>query len=128
MIRLYQWISPYNYFTSPLCMDSSSKQYMIAAPSQGQFFSGVNPLIMPIPQYFLSGCIDLYLYLAQTHSNDYYCRPVFGLFLLVSASLLYIFKEFSSEHTVLDSPVHTLWLNITAEPVICLTFLPELPQ
>ena len=81
---------------------------------------------MPIPQSFLSVCIDLYLYLDHSHSNDKYCFSVLKLFLLFYASILTIFEEFSSEQKILDSPVHTLWVNIKAEHVLCLELLLEI--
>ena len=85
-------------------------------------------MIMPIPRYFLSGCIDLHLCSAHARSNDHYCSPVPGLFLLVSASLLTVFEDFSSEQKILDSSVRTIRLNITAESVFRLTFLLYIPQ
>ena len=41
---------------------------------------------------------------------------------MVSASLFTISEELSLEQTIIDSPVHTLWLNIIANHVIRLTF------
>ena len=64
-------------------------------PYLGRSFPGVNFLIMPIHQAFLSGCIDLYLYLFHACSNDHCCRSVPGTFILVSASLLTIFEDFA---------------------------------
>ena len=61
-------------------------------PYRGQSFQGVNHLIMRIRRYFLSGCIELYLYLYHACSNYHYCRFVVILFLTVSASLLSIFE------------------------------------
>ena len=82
---------------------------------------------VPIPCAFLSGYIDLYFYLAHARSNYHYCRSVLGLFLLVFASLLTIFEEFSSEQTFIESPVYTLWINITAGTVLCLIILLDIP-
>ena len=76
-----------------------------------------------VPRDFLSGSIDLYLYLSHARSNDQYCCSVMRLFLPVSVSLLTIYEEFSSKQTILDSPVHNIWLNTTAKPVLFLTFL-----
>ena len=59
--------------------------------------------------------------------DDYFCY-VLVLFILVSDFILTIFEEFYSAQTILDSRLYTLWLNITAEPVIFLAFLLELPQ
>ena len=41
---------------------------------------------------------------------------------------LTIFEEFSSEPTILDFPVHTLWLNVTNESVFCLKFYQSSPN
>ena len=99
-----------------------------AVPSQGQSCPGENPVIIPIPRVFLSWCINLYLYLYHARPNDHYYFSVLGLFIPVSASTLTIFEEFSSQQIIIDSPVHTIWSNIIAEPVLCLTFLLEPPQ
>ena len=99
-----------------------------SVPYQVQSCPGVNPLIMPIPRDFLLGCIDLYLYLAHACSNDHYCWSVLGYFFLVSTYLLTIFEDFALEQKILDSPIHTLWLNIKARTVLCMSFLLERPQ
>ena len=109
-------------------MEVTSNSAQNAVTSRKPSLPVVNPMIMPTPQYFLSVCIDLYLYLDHAHSNDHYCFSILVLFLLFSAFLLTTFEEFSSEQKILDSPVHTLWINITAENLLCLEFLLEIPQ
>ena len=128
MLRLHLWISPSSSFPHPCIWIVPSNIAKNDVPSLRQSCPGVNFLIFLTSRAFLSGCIDLYLYLDHARSNDHYCRSVMGLFLMVSASILNIFEEFLSEQTILDFTVHTLCINITAEPVLCLIFLPNISQ
>ena len=128
MLRLHLWISPSSSFPHPCIWIVPSNIAKNDVPSLRQSCPGVNFLIFSTSRAFLSGCIDLHLYLSHARSNDHYCCSVLGIFLLVSASILAIFEYFSSEQTILDSPTHNLWLNITAEPVLCLIFLLDIPQ
>ena len=79
-----------------------------------------------ITRVFFSGCISLYLYLDYALSNDHYFCSVLVLFNLVYDYSLNIFEFFSSDQTILDSTIHTLWLNKAAEIMLCLAFILEL--
>ena len=128
MLRLNLWIIPIVILSHHLLWILPPNIAQTTVPYQGRSCTEVNTMIMPIPLDFLSGCIDLHLYLYYARSNDHYCRSVLGLFVLVSESLLTKFEVFSSEQIIIESPVNNLWLNITAGLVLCLKFLLELPQ
>ena len=128
MLIFHRWIIPCSSFTSPSRIYSSSKRCTkfcsisrTVLPS-GESYDNANPLIFYFRMHWPN------FYLAHARSNDQYCISIMGLFLLVSASLLTIFEEFPSEQTIFDSPIHTIWINITAEPVLCLKFLLYTPN
>ena len=95
VLRLHIRMISSSSFTSPLRMDSYPKECTKWCAIARTVFPGVNPLIIQITIDFISGCIDLYLYLAHARSNDHYCCSILGLFLPVSASTLTIFEDFS---------------------------------
>ena len=128
MLRLNLWISPSGSFTFPIHMDSYSKQCTNCCDisrtvfPRGEYSDNSNHSIFSFRMHrpiFLHGQWTLKISLLLLCSG------------VISSGFCFSFDHLwriSSEQTILDSIVHTLWLNITAGSVICLIFLIELPQ